>query len=121
MNDKSLEKNLANLERELVALQTAHDIGPGLVRYYEYSGSSAESVGVYGLAIRVMQGERAWPFMRVLMRKRNGVITETAMLWTDSQDGTSFKAYNYGLGLAICDWKIISTSRLEITEAEVDE
>lgn len=118
MDERSLEKNLKNIERETLALQTAHDIGPGLVRYYEYSGSSAENVGAYGLAIRVMQGERAWPFIRVLMRKRNDMVSETVMLWTDDQDGMSFEAYVYGLGRAICDWKIISTSRLEITEAE---
>lgn len=117
MDEKSLEKNLKNIDRETLALQTAHEIGPGAVRYYEYSGSSSGTVGVYGLSIRVATGERAWPFMRVLMHKRN-VLTETAMLWTDMQDGMSFEAYIYGFGLAVCDWKIISTSRLEITEAE---
>lgn len=118
MDERSLEKNLKNIDRETLALQTAHEISAGSVRYYEYSGSSSGAVGAYGLSIRVATGERAWPFMRVLMRKRNGVITETAMLWTDAQDGMSFEAYIYGLGLAVCDWKIISTSRLEITEAE---
>lgn len=118
MDERSLEKNLKNIDRETLALQTAHEIGAGAVRYYEYSGSSSGNVGVYGLSIRVVTGERAWPFIRVLMRKRHDIIAETAMLWTDAQDGMSFEAYIYGLGLAICDWKIISTSRLEITEAE---
>jgi hypothetical protein len=35
MDERSLEKNLKNIDRETLALQTAHEIGAGAVRYYE--------------------------------------------------------------------------------------
>lgn len=36
MDQRSLEKNLKNIERELVNLQTAHEVGIGAVIFYQY-------------------------------------------------------------------------------------
>lgn len=65
MNEKSLEKNLANLERELVALQTAHEVGLGNVIFWEYSGTA---VAVYEdmicyMAVQVNAGEPLNPIL----------------------------------------------------------
>lgn len=71
MNDKSLEKNLANLERELLALQTAHDVGLGAVGFYEYSYDAQSFFYNYGqffiLMIDVLEGEREDPLMNVFI------------------------------------------------------
>ena len=56
MNEKSLEKNLANMERELINLQTAHDVGIGVVKFYKY-GEYTEHwfpLGVYGRIVLVL-------------------------------------------------------------------
>lgn len=121
MNEKSLQKNLANMERELVNLQTAHEIGLGVVEYHEYKGVSSSQVQVFRLDIIVADGERSYPFLEILMRKRNNVITETIMLWQNNNDGRNFSAYCYGLGTSYCDWKITSTSALNITEVPINE
>lgn len=67
MNEKSLEKNLANMERELLALQTAHNVGIGEVDYYKYTmKGTPQSMGSYYrifFLIKVKDGELPYPFM----------------------------------------------------------
>lgn len=67
MNEKSLEKNLANMERELIALQTAHDVGLGNVDYYQYSilFSLVDTGDYYQgyILINIKNGEKTFPFM----------------------------------------------------------
>lgn len=69
MNEKSLEKNLANLERELINLQTAHEIGLGSVEYYEYilTPSILDNSGSYvtGTLVEIKAGERVWPLIQI--------------------------------------------------------
>ena len=69
MNGKSLGKNLANLERELIALQTAHEIGLGSVEYYEYilTPPVLNNDGSYvsGTLVEIKQGEKVWPLIQV--------------------------------------------------------
>lgn len=69
MNEKSLEKNLANLERELVNLQTAHDVGLGAVRFYEFGEftTSYFMVGdtrVYIVLCEIDEGENLAPMLQ---------------------------------------------------------
>ena len=67
MNEKSLEKNLANMERELLALQTAHNVGIGGVDYYKYTmkGTPQNRGSYYRIIflIKVKDGELLYPFM----------------------------------------------------------
>lgn len=116
MDKKSLEKNLDNLERELLALQTAHDIGLGVVRYYEYSGTSSGAKLYILLDIEVAQGERAFPFMNILIERQSGGRIQYNAVWQEGSDGMKFAAQCGGLGQVIIDWKIISTSKLIISE-----
>lgn len=118
MNPRSLEKNLANIERELVNLQTAHDIGLGLVKYYQYSGTSSTARVFLSLNIDVADGERPWPYMNVLIERRSSSGLQYSAVWQLDNDGTKFRAQCGGLGEYYIDWKIISTSRLIITEYE---
>lgn len=68
MDQKSLEKNLANMERELLALQTAHDIGLGAVDYYEYTIpvelSYTGTMYRAFILINIKDGEGTFPFMQ---------------------------------------------------------
>lgn len=113
MNEKSLEKNLANLERELLAVQTAHNIGLGVVRYWEYADTLV--TGEYIVAFicaNVKDGERLNPFIE---------------FYTDSSkaaQATIIKSITYPeryalLAIALepsgmeMDWKMVSTSQME--------
>lgn len=71
MNEKSLEKNLSNLERELVNLQTARDVGLGGVSFYTYTAHfwtfhlEEGDWPMTFVLIDVLDGEQADPLMNV--------------------------------------------------------
>jgi hypothetical protein len=114
MDERSLEKNLANIERELLNLQTAHDVGLGSVRFYEYMGSEA-ATNVIRLRITVQDGERSWPFMVVMMERENDWRAEYNILVPANNDGTEFIAQVGALlDDVVTNWKIVSTSRLSV-------
>lgn len=115
MNEKSLEKNLANLERELINLQTAHEIGLGSVKYWEYSenGRIIELEYVYAVIvlINVAAGERL-----------NPIIDFYADLNADFREIVKSNIYpnRYAFIMMTLDrgaqsilWKMVSTSKLD--------
>lgn len=112
MNEKSLEKNLANLERELVNLQTAHEVGLGTVKYYNYSGRVDAQIdasyyyGVYVL-IEVNEGERINPFMELFV---NFEANFASLL--KNQSGTRYLINSYDIFEYTLVWAVVSTSMI---------
>lgn len=118
MDERTLQKNLANLERELVNLQTAHEIGLGVVKYYRYTGTSSAQTSFFRLDIQVDSNELAWPFLDVSIAPRGAnIITQFQMLWPLDQTGRNFRVAMGGLDDYTYDWAIVSTSKISsITE-----
>jgi hypothetical protein len=118
MNEKSLEKNLSNLERELVALQTAHEIGVGVVEYYEYNAEPPvfEEDNTYhaGALIEVADGERSWPFIEFWGGSEDSL--EPFMQYRE--DGRRFAIYTNDIYQRIIRYRIVSTSILNIHYAQ---
>lgn len=134
MNDKSLEKNLANLERELLALQTAHDVGLGAVEFYSYTGTTParryspdwpDSHWV-AVMITVHDGEPLNPIIQGSIQA-DGIGNKASiggymMRHSDSK----FSFFDAGLGIGYSPvtrylYRIDSTSRLDIEMAETLE
>lgn len=111
MNEKSLEKNLANLERELVALQTAHDVGLGVVRYYEYDGylTPISSYGFSYILINVKSGERLNPLIELYV-SRNVAVPG---IMRSNVYNDRYLARGYCIEQIASEWKIVSTSQIE--------
>ena len=80
MNEKSLDKNLANIERELINLQTAHEIGLGAISFYSYTddfytftvstGSGDMQAAV--VMVDVVDGELTNPLLNFYVSSING-------------------------------------------------
>lgn len=111
MDQKSLEKNLANMERELVALQTAHDVGMGMVRYYEYDGylNPTLSFSVVYILISIKSGERNDPLLQ-FYTSRN--VALSGILRSNVYTGR-YLGRGYCIEKIPSAWKIISTSQIE--------
>lgn len=122
MNEKSLEKNLANMERELLALQTAHNVGIGAVDYYKYTmKGTPQNMGSYYrifFLIKVKDGELLYPFMEGWEQTDKTLGNEGTLLgYTVYKNNTGDKFMVPAL-----DWNpdevkfvMISTSQLEWT------
>lgn len=123
MNEKSLEKNLANLERELVNLQTAHDVGLGAVGFYTYWANFL-TVGMdgfqYGIVlIDVLDGERGDPLMDVYVSSIYG-NNESGYAYAERVSGTKFDIYvmrPFYAQVIELQYKIVSSSRLNVRAA----
>lgn len=116
MNEKSLEKNLANLERELVALQTAHDVGLGVIRFYEYSEAGVvvfeDDYYYCWILLNVKEGERLNPDITVYLDDSGDYV------WTSTVKSETYPGRYAIVVLSIFQktsilWKIVSTSQLE--------
>lgn len=130
MDNKSLEKNLANLERELVALQTAHDVGLGAVGFYEYEGDyytfpSDLGYGAYSaLLITVANGERTDPIMNVYITSIYQDNT-TGFAFVERLSPVKFDTFS-ALVMGhheqmLMHYKIISTSKLNVKPCESEQ
>ena len=112
MDERTLQKNLANLERELVNLQTAHEIGLGVVKYYAIGDSTwvntpiGDYYGVYVL-IGVDDGERSRPFLELFVNSETSFAPLLA-----GASGNRFVINTYGMFAYQFKWKIISTSKV---------
>lgn len=129
MNDKSLEKNLANLERELVALQTAHDVGLGAVGFYEYQGegdtfySQGVSGQIFALLIDVDDGDRLDPLLNVFVSSIYG-NNQTGFAYVERYNSAKFDVFilrPFIQETFRLQYKIISSSRLIVKVAESGE
>lgn len=111
MNEKSLEKNLANLERELIALQTAHEIGLGQVRYYEYNGYLVPtlSYSVVYILINIKSGERTDPLLQFFVSMN---VALDGILRSNVYTGR-YLGRGYCIEQIPSAWKIVSTSQIE--------
>ena len=128
MNEKSLEKNLANLERELLALQTSHDVGLGAVGFYEYEGDymtfpSDLGTGVFSvILIDVLDGEREDPLLNVYI---SSIYEDNSngFAQVERVNGTKFDYYNSRLGSEQIPmhYKIISSSKLNVKACESEQ
>lgn len=128
MNDKSLEKNLANLERELLALQTAHDVGLGAVGFYEYEGDymtfpSDLGTGIFSvILVDVLDGEREDPVLNVYTSSIYGG-NSTGFAQVERVNGTKFDYYDSRLGSTQVQmhYKVVSTSKLKVKACESEQ
>lgn len=113
MNEKSLEKNLANLERELINLQTAHEIGLGSVRYWEYDdyATPVQLTYVYAVIvlIEVSQGERLNP---ILDSYSADVIFAEVYKSNIYENRYAYIMTTIYSSVHSVHWKIVSTSKL---------
>lgn len=127
MNEKSLEKNLANLERELVNLQTAHDVGLGAVGFYIYQGDfwtftysgEWDDFPVAILMIDVLSGERADPLIDLYI---SSIYEDNTSGFSNAErvSSTKFDFYVSRLlysGRIHMFYKVISSSRLSVRAA----
>lgn len=113
MNEKSLEKNLANLERELVNLQTAHEIGLGSVIFWELVGSTTPldlpSVYAVIILVNVASGERLNPIIDFYYSESLFSYVVKSDIYPDRY-AVILTDINFH---PIVSWKIVSTSKLE--------
>lgn len=116
MDNKSLEKNLANIERELLNLQTAHDIPLGSVKYIEMAGADPASI-LYGgivyafyMCINVAQGERLNPFIETYINREEAF--EVYFL-KSSTYADRYCWIVYSTDNNYVHWKIVTTSKLD--------
>lgn len=112
MDQRSLEKNLKNIERELVNLQTAHEIGLGTVKYYNYNGETEAQMDedYYYRAfvlIEVNAGERVNPFMEIFVNYGgdfSSVLKNTA--------GTRYVINSLDIFPYTIVWTLVTTSMI---------
>lgn len=126
MNEKSLEKNLANLERELLALQTAHDVGLGAVGFYEYQGEgdTFDFQGIndqmFILLMDVDDGERLDPLLNVFVSSIYG-NNQAGFAYVERYNSAKFDVFilrPFTQETFHLQYKIISSSRLRVKVAE---
>lgn len=131
MNEKSLEKNLANLERELVALQTAHDVGLGAVEFYSYAATTPArrwsedwpNSHFLAIMITVHDGEPLNPVIQGYIQADGmGNIPSIGNYMMQHSD-SKYSFFDAGLGIDApivtqYFYKVVSTSRLDIEIAE---
>ena len=130
MDSKSLEKNLANLEREILALQTAHDIGLGAVGFYEYEGDYMTfpndlGYGMYSaLLITVQDGERPDPVMNVFV---SSIYEDnsTGFAFVERFSPTKFDTFAMRpmgqLPQIQMHYKVVSSSKLNVKPCESEQ
>lgn len=134
MNEKSLEKNLANLERELVALQTAHDVGLGVVEFNTYYGEAPARIWspdwpnshFIAIMMEVIDGEPLNPIIQVNVQGIGMGNTASIGRYTLQHSNSKFSFFDAGLGtdyphIDTYEYLIDSTSRLNISFAETLE
>lgn len=114
MNEKSLEKNLANMERELINLQTAHDVGLGNVNYWEYNDTATtlfEGVISY-IGVQVKSGEPLNPIMAFYV-DTSLVGVENIMKSQTYSDRYLLYAISLTFAQVTYNFKLTSTSQVE--------
>lgn len=119
MDKKSLEKNLANLERELLALQTAHDVGLGVVDFYEITmtGTMQQMQGqgyyyVY-ILVWVKDGERFNPFVQYWQEREEQGFVDSSYELLKNDEGNHFLISFIGFVPSTISAKMVSTSQLD--------
>lgn len=129
MNEKSLEKNLANLERELVNLQTAHDVGLGAVGFYSYSANfwtftySGEQYGwpIAAVLIDVLEGEGGDPLMNSYISSIYG-DNDPGFANMERHNSKKFSIFVQRLGNTLppiyMQYLVVSSSRLRVKAAQ---
>lgn len=122
MNEKSLEKNLANLERELVNLQTAHDIGLGSVRYWQYSGVATALYNnfICYMAVQVKQGEPLNPVLNFYVDTEIAGVANVIKS-TTYEDRYLLWAVSLASGTPKFNFKLVSTSQVSYWELATPE
>lgn len=124
MNEKSLEKNLANMERELIALQTAHDIGLGSVIYWEYnevSGTLVNNYSVSYIKVKVKDGEKEDLIIQFFADTSK--VAQPTIYKSDVYQGR-YLLYAINLDYQVItyfNWKLISTSQIEYSDATSEQ
>lgn len=127
MNEKSLEKNLANLERELVNLQTAHDVGLGAIGFYtyqdnfwtfSYSGDPSDWP-VAAVLIDVVSGEGADPLLNVHI---SSIYGDNSSGFANAERHSSMKfsffvQRPFYSGQIYMQYRVVSSSRLTVRAA----
>ena len=134
MNDKSLEKNLANLERELLALQTAHDVGLGAVEFNTYSGEAPArqwmpdwpSSHFIAIMMEVIDGEPLNPIIQASVQGVGMGNSASLGRYVMQHSPSRFSSFDAGVGgsypqVTTYEYRIDSTSRLSISFAETIE
>ena len=123
MDERSLQKNLANLERELVNLQTAHQVGAGVVNFYEYSDSTTTSIpgfifSTVAILVEVRDGEQLNPMVN--QYSNSYLYIKASQVYPNR-----YEFFCIRVGSQVITWKIVSSSRLNYhyatTTAEVEE
>ena len=117
MDKTSLEKNLANMERELVALQTAHEIGLGSVIYWEYGGTTTPVQMDYRrilIMVGVKSGEKLNPILTC--------YTDTGYFPQIYKSDVYDDRYLFSVvgfsDFTTFTWKLVSTSQVYYNYAE---
>lgn len=117
MDQKSLEKNLANMERELLALKTAHDVGLGNVNYWEYNDKATtlfEGVVSY-IGVQVKSGEPLNPIMAFYV-DTSLVGVDNIMKSQTYSDRYLLYAISLSFARVTYHFKLTSTSQVEYFE-----
>ena len=122
MNEKSLEKNLANLERELVNLQTAHDVGLGNVRYWQYSGVAKALYNdfICYMAVQVKGGEPLNPVLNFYVDTEVAGVANVIKSAT-YEDRYLLWAVSLASGTSRFNFKLVSTSQVSYWELATPE
>lgn len=113
MDKTSLEKNLANMERELIALQTAHDVGIGTVKFYKY-GEYTQHLISYGsrayclVLFEAKDGENINPLLQSYTNIINVELIKSTVI---PNRYVLYLAFSFDLALGIT-WEIVSSSLL---------
>ena len=122
MNPQSLEKNLNNIERELVNLQTAHEVGLGSVQYWNYEGANPavyEDTVLY-LKVWTKANENPAAILNFYtdsdIAGLSGVIKSTTY-----QDRYLLLAFSFAPGTPIINWKLVATSQVEYAQLNTPE
>lgn len=117
MNEKSLEKNLANLDRELVALQTAHDIGLGNTIFWEYTGTGQTLYQniVCFIKLKVKDGEPINVILDYYVDTAK-VGTGNIIKSTTYNDRYILYAMSIDFTMKTFNWKLVSTSKVEYAQ-----
>ena len=131
MDSKTLEKNITNLERELVALQTAHDVGLGAIEFYSYTGIAPArrysedwpESHYLAIMITVHDGEPLNPVIQGYIQA-DGIGNKTSIgNYMMQHSNSKFSFFDAGLGIGLPPvsqylYRVDSTSRLDIEIAE---
>lgn len=128
MNEKSLEKNLANLERELVNLQTAHEVGLGAVGFYVYEGDfwtftysgDPTDYPIAVLMMTVLNGERTDPLLDVYI---SSIFEDNRVGFasTERYSATKFDVYisrPFYHQAVYMHYRVVSSSKLYVKPAQ---